>query len=168
MLKLVQDKLALQALVITLQGLQVTILKIKMVAAKLTASQHRMTNVKSGTSLLSHVHLTRSSRNSSSCAVTAVQKTFSLTSAEIQRIKEADAAKEVERHTDARTTYSRTSNTDLYFNVSIRDGIIPSTWLPFSMVTKKRSSLLRKQLWNSDLGQELIVPYHLPQQPGTD
>ncbi|KAF8146778.1 hypothetical protein K438DRAFT_1780615 [Mycena galopus ATCC 62051] len=139
MLKLVQDKLALeassicvfwmlicnwfriwfllQALAIMLQGLQVTSLKIKMVAAKLIPSQHRLTNVKSGPSLLSRVHLTRtrSSRKSGSCAVTAVQKTFSLTPAEVRRIKEADAAKQAECHADH------------YFSASIRDGISYNT-----------------------------------------
>ncbi|KAF8163879.1 hypothetical protein K438DRAFT_1775788 [Mycena galopus ATCC 62051] len=98
---------ALALVAITLQGLQVTSLNFKMVAAKLTPSQHCMTNVKSGTSLLSRVHLTRSSRKSGRCGVTAVQKTFSLTPAEVRRIEEADAAKEAERHADH------------YFNVSI-------------------------------------------------
>ncbi|KAF8180466.1 hypothetical protein K438DRAFT_1938207 [Mycena galopus ATCC 62051] len=77
---------------------------VALTAAKLTASQHHMKNVKSGTSLLSCVHLTRSSRKSGGCAVTAVQKTFSLIPAEVRRIKEADAAKEPECHADARTT----------------------------------------------------------------
>ncbi|KAF8180474.1 hypothetical protein K438DRAFT_1768379 [Mycena galopus ATCC 62051] len=118
----------LQALAITLQGLQVTSLKIKMVAAKLTASQHRVTNVKTGTSLLSPVRLTRSSRKSGSCAVTAVQKTFSLTLAEVRRIKKADTAKEAECHARCEH-YSRRSNKDHYFNVSIGDGSYNSIYL---------------------------------------
>ncbi|KAF8162053.1 hypothetical protein K438DRAFT_1776129 [Mycena galopus ATCC 62051] len=112
MLKLVQDKLAriaphlllgtchrprhLQALAITFQGLQVTSLKIKMVAAKLTAYQHRVTN------LCSH------------CSAQNLP-------AEVQRIKEADTAKEAECHARCEH-YSRMSNKDHYFNVSIGDG----------------------------------------------
>ncbi|KAF8162071.1 hypothetical protein K438DRAFT_1776142 [Mycena galopus ATCC 62051] len=119
----------LQALAITFQ---VTSLKIKMVAAKLTAYQHRVTNVKTGTSLLSPVRLTRSSR---SCAVTAVQKTFSLIPAEVRGIKEADTAKEAECHARYEITLlKRLSMRALlkdvyYFNVSIGDGSYHTTYL---------------------------------------
>ncbi|KAF8179785.1 hypothetical protein K438DRAFT_1977146 [Mycena galopus ATCC 62051] len=65
-----------------------------MVAAKLTASQRRATNVKSGTSLSSRIHLTRSSRKSGG---RPSQKTLTLSPAEVRRIKEADTAKEAER-----------------------------------------------------------------------
>ncbi|KAF8136881.1 hypothetical protein K438DRAFT_1996840 [Mycena galopus ATCC 62051] len=68
-----------------------------MVAAKLTVSQRRATNVKSATSLSSRIHITRSSRKPGG---RAAQKTLCLTPAEVRRMKEDQAAKEAERRAD--------------------------------------------------------------------